>query len=512
VLSRTLSCVLAVALVGCSAGPAAVSTSWDAATHAVRITFETEGRNTFTVGEASCTAKAADRCSILLPAADLPAGWSTLGVGTRRRTGMDPPLSARVFLGDDAFAADCDVVELPGDPASWRLRCTFPEGFSGLLAGRPMAGGEGTVGAAEVPLPEGAGIDRPLVQASLPLQVVNRAGASWPRRLPVVLPVPFVQLELSGWQPLWYDPEMPLHLRAEPGAEVVVDGRAVPGADTEEGAVVGVPIRPGANRVEVEARLPGRAATRHSLLVTGSMPDTPLYLERPRALDFTTSATSLRVAGRSSPDAKIYVDTRRVPEVVDGRFDVEIPLVEGTNEMQVIAVVDGATGGGRRPPTRLNLHVVSGPAAPPAAQRLRPGDPASQRPVLEAASVDPWSQVGAAVTFPLVVDSIARTPTGETCRVRIDGLACSEEARRPVRLGFGEVVASACAGIDFPAVVDLDDCPTDLEVGDRIGVAGAIDGAVGGRVGLRTVERPLIRADAWRPAPWTEPPPPVEGG
>ena len=278
---RTSSILIAALLAaGCSAGPASVSTSWDPAAHGVRLTFQSEGKNTFTVEGQSCSAKQDAPCSVVVPAADLSAGWFNLSVETKRRTGMDQELYARVFLGDEAFSADCEVLAQGGDPAGWEVRCTFPEGFSGELAGRPMVGGRGSVSAEEVPLPAGAGggVERPLIKASLPLRVVNRAGSSWPRKLPVVVPVPVVQLRVAGWQDTWYDPELPLALLAEPGAEVVVNGRIVAGADGPEGAVHTVPIKPGANRIEVEARKAGRVPAIHSLLINSKAPDTPLYL------------------------------------------------------------------------------------------------------------------------------------------------------------------------------------------------------------------------------------------
>ena len=480
----------------------------------MRLTFASEGRNTFTVQGQSCAAKPGAPCSVLLPAADLPSGWFDLAVETKRRTGMEQELLARVFLGDEAFTADCEVLEQGGDPAAWQVRCSFPEGFSGELAGRPMVGGRGTVTAAEVPLPEGrgGGVDRPLIKASLPLRVANRAGASWPKDLPVVLPVPLVQLRVAGWQETWYDPELPLALFAEPGAEVVVNGQMVPGADGPDGAVHPVQIKAGANRIEIEARKAGRAPATHSLLITSKAPDTPLYLEAPRALTFTTQDSRVRVAGRTLPYAKVYVDTRRVPEMSAGSFDVEIPLVEGPNEIQVLAVVDAQGSTRRRPPTKLTLLITSEPNPDSIQERRLPSkDPAELRRVLEAAAVDPWSQADVDVTFVLVVDSIGRSPVGESCHVRIDGQACSEEARRPVQLGFETVLASACAGIEFSAVVELEECPSEAQLGERIQVAGRIRGAVGGRVGLRTVERPRVSGSAWRPAPWVESVDPVEG-
>jgi hypothetical protein len=499
-------------LCGCSAGPASVSSAWDAAGHGVSLTFTTEGKNTFTAGGQSCTAKAERPCSVLLPAADLSSGWFDLDVETRRKTGMDEPLRARVFLGDDAFSADCEVVERRSALSTWEVRCTFPEGFSGQLAGRPMTGGRGTVDAAEVPLPEDGGVDRPLIKASLPLDVVNRAGATWPKALPVVVPVPLVQLRLAGWQDPWYDPKLPLSLLAEPGAQVVVNGQVVEGADGPKGAVHQVAIEAGVNRVDVEASRPGRTPARHSLLITSKAPDTPLYLETPRELAFTTTGSTLRVAGRSLPYAKIYVDTRRVPEVIDGRFDVEVPLVEGPNEIQVLAVVDGEPGVRKRPPTKLELHVDSQPNPEMEdAQQLAALDPRAQRAVLDAAADDPWSQTGQDVSFPLVVSSASRTPAGAGCQMRLEGLACSEEARREVQVGFQRTLAAACAGLEFPAVVEMDTCPKEVQKGSRIRVAGTIRGAVGGRWGVRTVERPRITATAWKTAPWVEELPDKDG-
>lgn len=502
-------------LSGCSAGPASVAASWDVEAHAVRLTVTTEGKNSFTARGQSCTAKGGASCQLVLPAADLPSGWSDVVVETKRRTGMDGPLTARVFLGDDAFTADCEALELPGSPARWDVRCAFPDGFSGELAGRPMTGGRGEVSSLDIPRSDDSpsAVDRPLIRASLPLEVVNRAGSRWPRDLPVVAPVPVVQLRLEGWQADWYDAELPLRLRAEAGAEVVVDGRVVAGADGEEGAVHTVPIQVGANRVQVEARKEGLAPARHELVITGKQPATPLYLDTPRALEFTTRGQVLRVVGRSLPHAKVYVDTRRVPELIDGRFDVEVPLVEGPNEIQVLAVVDADGGHPRRPPTKVELLVTSTPNPNPLIkQQLRAANPVSSRAVLEQAAQDAWSQAGEDVGFTLRVEDLQRTPVGEGCHVRIEGLLCPEEVRRSVQVGFEPVFASACGAEEYPAVVDLQTCPKDLQEGARIRVAGAIRGAIGGRWGTRTVERPQIDGADWEPAPWVEPPPPVEGG
>lgn len=498
--------LLAILLAGCSAGPASVETSWDPEAHAVRFTFRTDGKNTFTVGGQSCEAPSGGSCTLDVLAADLPAGWNDVPVDTRRRTGMDPPLTARVFLGREAFDADCSVVDLAMEPPEFEITCSFREGFSGEIGGRPLKGGSIRILGADVPL-DGvdAGIHRPVVRAPLPLEVVNRAGARWIRPLNVTVPVPLVQLEIEGYYPLFYDRELPLNLRTEEGAEVLVDGRRVEGAAERGGARYSVGLKPGPNRVRVEARAPGRVSSVRELIVDCKSPDTPLYIDAPTEAEGITDQAVVWFRGRTMPGAKIYVDSYLMPTDASGGFEVPVTLVEGPNEIQVLAVLDGGAGVRGRPVTKARYRLEYDPKPEQEAEgflgRTTPGDALL---AAEALAGDPWEAVGSKVRFPLVVEQVASTPRGEGCSMRLEGIGCTRQVGRDVLVNFEAVTGWACAGETFPVVVDLDECPL-VRAEDRLLITGTLQGGVGGRWHLKTVERPRVQAALWRPAPWVEP-------
>lgn len=497
---------LLLLLIGCSAGPASVQSSWDPEAHAVRFTFSTDGKNTFTVAGRSCEAPRGGSCTLEVPAADLPAGWNDVIVDTRRRTGMDPPLSARVFLGREAFDADCDVVDLALDPPAFDIACAFRDGFHGEIAGRAMEGGKARVLGSDVSL-DGVdvGIHRPVVRAPLPVEVVNRVGARWIHTLPLTLPVSLVQLEVGGHYPIHYETELTLTLRTEPGAEVIVDGRRVAGAASPKGVRHTVHLELGPNRVRVEARAPGRIASVRELEVDCAYPATPLYIDAPPEAAFVTDKPTAWFRGRTMPGAKVYVDSYLMPVAKDGAFEVPITLIEGPNEVSVLAVLEGRPGQRERRVTRASYQIEYNPN-PAREQEVFLGKTSSTD-ALDAAQAlagDPWDAVGRKVRFPLVVEQVGSTPRAGGCVMRLEGVGCTRQVGRDVLVNFKEVTGWACAGDEFPVVVDLDECPI-VRAGDRLLITGTLQGGAGGRWHLKTVERPRVQAAMWQPAPWVAP-------
>ena len=516
VSSRLLIAALLLLLAGCSAGPADVQTAPAPAAGLVRFEFTTQGKNEFTVGGHTCEARKGGGCVLEVPTAELQGGWNEVEIETRRRTGQKEKLKAVFFLGDEAFQRDCQVVESSdsGDPTEleFRLSCTFEEGFHGELFGEEMTGGQASVRAVDVPFAEGTtgGAQRPLAKVGLPLFVVNKAGGRWARPVDVILPLPLVQLAIEGVRPIWYEKVLPLRLRSEPGAQVFVDGRQV-GAPGRDGVVTAeVAIDPGPNTVVVEARMPGRVPTVHALPIRGSAPDTPLYIDEPLQDRFTTTEQTLVVRGQTSPDARLYLGSRPVEFNADGTFELRVPLSEGLNEVEVMAVVDPSPGVKRRPPTRRAFEVRSTPRPLLEVEQFLSAAPQDEiDEALAGLGVDPWVFLGRRVRFAFVVEEVATALGDGGCSARVAGLACTREVSRPVRVGFETRTARACVGQDLPAVVELGSCP-DLAAGDRIQVVGAVQGGLGGRYGDLTVERPRIEATWIGPLPWLVEPAPGE--
>ncbi len=495
-------------LAGCAAGPASVSTQAVAESGLVRFEFATEGKNSFTVGGSSCDAPKGGTCVVEVSTADLQAGWNEISIETRRRTGEDEALAARVFVGEESFRRDCEVTEVGGpDPRTlvYELACTFDEGFHGVLDGVPMADGKARVPAAEVEVhedPAEAGVLRPLVMGRLPVVVTNRAGGEWRRPVGVVVPLPLVQLSVKGWQNPWYEDEMPLRIRAEQGSSITIDGETV--RPTRDGAsfTVNAKVKPGPNTIRIEAAKEGRVRALVDLRIRGKAPDTPLYVFEPASDDVVTDEAYVRIRGRTSPDAKLYLANRPMDTNRDGSFDLVVPLDEGENEISVLAVVDPAVGVRARPPTKRTFNVLMEAKAEPRQRTYTPEEEAeTNTAVLVALGKDPWSHVGALVEFPMVVDDMATSLVKDGCEARLEGDACTHEVERDVRVGFSLVTARACDGELMPAVVELDHCP-ELERGARLLITGKVLGGLGGRVGQLTVERPRFRATRAAPAPW----------
>jgi hypothetical protein len=496
---------LLVVLAGCAAGPAELQTELALDDGLVHFALSTDGKNRFTVGAHSCEAKRGGSCTLSVPTAELAGGWNEVVVETKRRTGEDSPLRAVFFLGDEAFRRECTVTESGtigvASGLVFDLACRFDLGFHGELLGEPLVNDQGSVPALDVPVDErsGASPDRPLIAASLPLVVVNRSGGRWERPIDVVLPAPLVQLAVEGWRDPWYEREMPLRLRAEAGAEVVLDGQPVslrPGEWTEHR----VQVDPGPNAIRIEARREGRLPTIREIRVRGAAPDTPLYIDQPTVDEFVTEETRVVLRGATVPEARLYLFKRPVEFASDGRFELEVLLDEGLNEIELFAVVDPAPGIERRPPTKRVFRIQSNPNPDKEVERFLAGAEQEQMDrALADLAQDPWALLGERVRFPLVVEEIATSLAGGSCSARISGVACTHEATRPVQLGFRPRRARACDGVELPAVVDIDLCPK-LERGERIQVLGTVRGGLGGRFDQLTVERPVIEAhhiEAW---------------
>lgn len=506
-LSRLTITPLLLVLAGCAAGPATVQTELATEAGLVRFEFSTEGKNGFTVGGHTCEADGGSGCVLEVPTAELQGGWNEIEVETRRRTGEKEKLKAVFFLGDGAFARDCEVVEssTSGVPAEleFELTCRFDEGFSGELFGERMEGGRAMVRAVDIPVQEGiGGVDRPVARVGLPLFVVNRGGGRWKRPVDVVLPLHLVQLAIEGVRPVWYEEILPLSLKAEPGAHVFIDGREVGPAGRDGRVTAEVPIDPGPNTVRVEARMEGRVPAVHDLQIRGSAPNTPLYVDLPTQAEFTTTDRSLVIRGVTSPQARLYLGNRPIDIPPDGSFDLLVPLVEGYNEVELMAVVDPSPGVRRRPPTKRTFQVRSTPRPwLEIEQFLSVVPPEEIEQTLAGLGKDPWVYLGKRVRFTLVVEEVATSLVDGGCSARVAGIACTKEVTRPVLVGFERRVARACSGQELPAVVELDGCP-DLAAGDRIEVVGSVRGGLGGRHGEITVERPRISATWTQPSPW----------
>ncbi len=503
-----------LALGGCSAGPASVQSEAAVDAGVVRLEFSTEGKNSFTaLGSVSCDAEKEGTCQVEIPVADLQPGWNEIEIDTRRRTGGDGPLVARFYVGDEAFARRCDVERLGGpdvDSLSYELTCSFPDGFAGRLFDRELTDGKVTVPALDVPLkglPEDAGVTRPLVVADIPLEVVNRAGGVVARPVRVVLPLPLVQLSVEGWQDPWYEPSLPLRIRAEAGSEILVDGEAV--RPTRDGGSFVHTVRadPGPNKVVVEARRAGRHPARVELQFTSKAPDTPLYIDEPGGSEIVTTSSNLTIRGSTLPEAKLYLGGRPVDLGRGGTFEVVVSLNEGDNDVDLLAVVDPGLGVRQRPATRrsFKVHVTPDPEGREQAEQ-ETFDPTGMSKVLGELRTDPWRHLDALVQFAFRVESASTSLAGGSCSAKLEGLACTHSVEQELRVGFDMRLARACDGEELPAVIELDACP-DVEVGQRLDVIGRVKGGLGGRVGEWTVERPRIQGLSLSPSPFLEPKP-----
>lgn len=507
---RRLPLPLVLALAGCAAGPASVQSEVVTGDGLVRLRFATEGRNGFVAAGRSCEAQEGGACAIEIPTADLQAGWNQLDVQTRRRTGEDGPLRAAFFLGDDSFRRECSVTGIgdPADPQAYAfdLACRFEEGFHGELAGKPLREDRATIRAGDLDLSgfEG-GVDRPLARVDLPLAVVNRVGARWPRPVPAVVPLPLVQLAIEGAYSPWYEDVLTLRLRAEPGARVSVGGRQVGWPDSDGWVRHDVPIASGPNAIHVEATRDGKVAAVHDIEVIGAAPGTPLYLDEPASTEVVSVLPELRVRGSTSPQAKLYVGRRPIEHGPDGSFDLLIPLLEGENEVEIMAVVDPAPGVASRPPTSRTVAArhVRRPAM--AAQQFLAQIPAGEMAqTLAGLAEDPWAMTSRKVRFPMVVGESSKALAPSGCTARISGLACTMETTSPVMVAFERRIARGCTGDEIPVVVELPSCPA-LGTGDRIEVLGTVMGGLGGRHGQLTALRPRISGALVEAAPFLVP-------
>jgi len=500
----SITAVASVGLVGCSSGPASLSNDVGVALGGARITFVTEGKNTFSVAGQSCTADAGATCSITIAAADLEAGWNRLPVETKRRT--DASLEARFFVPDELFGRSCTVSSAgrTGDPEelTFSVQCTFADGFSGRLDGKPMSGGAGSISAMKCLGDLGAldvDLSRPLLRGAVPVEVVGRK-ASLVRGVPVAVPAPVVQATLSGWASPWFEESLDLVIDAEPGATVRVndDEHTAPAAGS---VTVAVPIANGANTVEVLISKAGHASAHHSLAIEGRHPQTPLFLDQSYASPLTTDREFLPLSGRTHREARLYLNGRPV-EHNRGRFELDAFLEEGKNDVQLLAVIEAGQGRTKRPVTRVDIEVVRVPflTGGTAEERANP-KPGALSPVTVAA--DPWAHVGEDVAFPTRIEAITENPSLDgSCSARIEGLACADRVTGPVMLGWSIVQGWVCVGDEVPVVVEADRCP-EADEGDDLFVMGVVRGALGGRHHGMTRDRPSIRATATHRLPTT---------
>lgn len=504
-MTRHLPLLPVLLLLGCSSGSVSVSAVTDPTLPGVRLTVQSEGKNTFSMHGASCTAEAEASCQLAVPASMLQPGWNTLTLETDRRT--DDPVEVVVHVGEELFPRDCTVTaqHVSPDPTelTYDVLCRFPTGFSGELAGRPLVDGRGTVAATGCvgPVEElTVDLDRPLLRGAIPLVVVNEAGGRMPRSLPVAVPAPVVQLALGGWAPAWYEAEMPLELRAEEGATVLVNGEPV---SLRRGrATVQVPVSEGHNAVRVEARMPGRAPTVHQLDVQGLYPQTPLLIDQRFDGPVHTTDRTLRLSGSTLPQAKLYLNSRPLDHR-GGFFSVDVPLEEGKNEVSLLAVVDRDGRREPRPLTRVDVLVHRYAQLPPRPGQAAPGKSKEARVTIGEVGADPWAHLDQPVRFTMTVDEVVQNPSmkGE-CIARIAGRACTDRVGGDVLIGWGISRGWACVGDEQPVAVEVAAC--DAREGDDALVHGVVRGALGGRVQGVTVDRPRIEGSSFEILPTRE--------
>lgn len=500
---RAALAALALTLTACSAGPASVVAVVDDGIAGARLTFTTEGKNSFTAAGVSCDADTDGSCSILIPAPDLKPGWNEVLVDTKRRT--DEPVEARFFVPDALFGRVCTVRQdgITGDPAElvFAVECSFADGFRGSLDGRIMKDGTGEISAMKC-LGDLATLDvdleRPLLRGEIPLDVVGRAGRLR-RGIPVAVPAPVVQVALDGWASPWYEESLPLRVDAEPGATVTINGEGHPVSDRP--LTVDIPIAEGPNEVVVVVTLEGHAPARHALSIEGKRA-TPLFLDQSYDSPLTTDRELLPLSGRTHRDAKLYLNGRPVDHR-KGRFELDAFLEEGKNDVQLLAVIESSAGRPSRPVTRLDFEVHRVPALEPEVAASAPGANPTELAV-DTVAADPWAHVGNEIAFPMRIESIAENLSmGGECSSRIEGLACTERVRGPVLLGWSVVRGHVCIGETVPVVVEAAECPRAVE-GDDVFITGVVRGALGGRHHGITRDRPSVEARTAHRLPATE--------
>jgi hypothetical protein len=502
--------LVALCLLGlsaCSSGTSSVLAEVDLASGGARLTFQTEGRNTFTAGGVSCEADQAGSCSVLLPAADLLPAWNRLEIETKRRT--DERLEARFFISDEFFGRECTVSRngVTGDPEemSFDVQCTFAEGFTGSIDGQPMNDGKATVSAlrclGELESLE-VDVERPLLRGAIPLDVVGRKG-SLRRGIPVAVPAPLVQVSLEGWATPWFEERISLKLDAEPGAVITVNGEPTTASAKDSVATLEVPVSVGPNEVVVLVSKEGHAPARHALAIEGRYPATPLFLDQTYAAHLTTDRKLLPLSGRTHREAKLYLNGRPVDHRA-GRFELDAVLEEGKNDVQLLAVIEASRGRRARSLTRIDFEVLRTTAAPPEFGSVEPSLPTAELRSLASVAADPWAHVGSRVSFPMRIESISENlSTDGNCSARIEGLACSERVGGPVMLAWSVVQGWVCIGEQSPVVVEAALCPDAVE-GDDVQIDGVVRSALGGRYQGMTRDRPSVDATSAVRLPATE--------
>ncbi|GEM_PF-2121669 len=480
---------------GCSAGPATVDAQYDEDDGVVRLVFSSEGKNTFEIAGRSCDAPKGGECSIEVPVTEMEGGWNILSVATKRRTGMELPLSTEVHLGPEAFPRECEAAEVTTarrEDSAVELRCTFPAGYSGVLWGEPLADGRRRIPASK--LVAEAAFDEatkerwptpsdPLLVVDVPVEVVNAGGGRMQRPIRVAVPAPFVQFEVSGFERLWFERALPLRLRAEEGAVISIDGKRVRPEREGEEFVVERLVDRGDNVIEVKAEIPGRVPSVHTLEVEGRFPESPLHIDEPLKGELTTDSDSLRVRGRTHPKAEVFWGRIPVPVRPDGSFVVDAYLEEGRNDVEISAFLAETKAGRltRKPATRT--FVVD--RVPVKTTRVAPGAEEPEAEQLEPLSIEevaeqPWQTVGETVRFSMRADDVSLFPSETGCTASLEGIGCGREVTRTAHIAFRDVLARTCVGKHHPTFVELDFCPK-LEDGTWVEVEGVVQGGFAGR-------------------------------
>jgi hypothetical protein len=108
----------------------------------------------------------------------------------------------------------------------------------------------------------------------------------------------------------------------------------------EGGAAVELPS--GAYRWTIAGVVAGeamRSSAPRALVVDVDQTAPPLVVQTPLA-GTTTQAGSVRVAGRTEPDAKVEVDGRPVVVDAEGAFSAAVPVPRGLTNLVVVAADD----------------------------------------------------------------------------------------------------------------------------------------------------------------------------
>ncbi len=479
-----------------------------AAQDLVVLQIDTEGANRFSVGDSSCDAAEGVRCILEVPTSLLEGGWNRLEVGSDRPV-RGGPLLAQFHLGDFVFRRSCRVLRErdTGDlnELQLRLQCSFPDGFSGRLFGKPMEGGEALVPAQRLVLDlegQGLGVDRPVARAEVPVEVVNGAGGRWTNPVGVAVPVPLVQLSVQGWADPWFEDQVSLKLRTEAGAELKVDGESFGTAARGRVRTVNRAVALGPNQLLVEAQLDGKVPAVERLGFQGKSPHTPLFINHPRSRDLEIREPRFRIEGQTLKGAKVYLGRRPIAVDRKGRFSLDLRLDEGRHEIELMAVMDVRRGRPARPPSFVHFVVnhVSRDLSPQASLWEKPSSIPMQD-LLPQVAADPWAHQDAPVRLVAVVDFYASNLVGGRCQARALGLGCALEGVAPVTVAFRKSVGRTCVGLEFPIALQFEDCPN-LKRGDRIRLAGRVDGGVGGVYEGYTLERSRIAVEVYEDWPW----------